>query len=203
MADGIVFKDLSKKYEAVIIPESSGELPAGTVCVMGPSGCGKTTFARLIAGLEKPDSGSVEGVEGNVSFLFQDSRLFPSYTALRNVTCVSKKRGADSEKRALEILESLGLSSEDADKLPAELSGGMIRRTAIARLIYFYECFGGNTVILDEPFTGLDGDTKKRTADVLKKTLDGANVIAITHDAEDAELLGGKIVNFTEIFRKS
>ena len=154
------------------------------ICLFAPSGSGKTTLLRLIAGLEQPDSGEIK-LGGRVNYLFQEDRLLPWLTITENLTLV----GAD-KARAREVLGQVGL--EEYDKYPDELSGGMRRRVAIARSV----CAGGDILLLDEPFTGLDAGLRDTCAELLKREFADAAVIMITHDREDAEFMGAEIVNF-------
>ena len=154
------------------------------ICLFAPSGIGKTTLLRLIAGLEKPTSGEIR-LGGRVTYLFQEDRLLPWLNLLDNLTLI----GADRQ-RALRVLESVGL--EEAEKFPDELSGGMRRRAAIARAI----CAGGEILLLDEPFTGLDAGLRGRSAEALKREFADAAVIMVTHIQEEAEIMGAEIVNF-------
>ncbi len=196
---GIILTDLSKKFGGtVVFDRVSAVIPSGAVCLGGRSGCGKTTLARLISGLEKPDGGKISGVSGNVTYMFQEPRLFPAFSALENVICVGGQKA--DKNRALELLLSLGISEEDMKKLPHQLSGGMNQRVSLARAVLFFEGFGGNTVILDEPFKGLDPDTRGIAAELVKKSFSCENLIVITHDSSDAELLSGVSVDFETLF---
>lgn len=154
------------------------------VCLLGASGRGKTTLLRLIAGLEKPDSGEIR-LSGRVAYLFQEDRLVPWLTAAENLTLVGVSR-----ERAVEALASVGLDC--ADKLPGELSGGMRRRVAVARTI----CLGGELLLLDEPFSGLDAESRKLATRALLDRFKSAAVILVTHIPEEAELLGAGLKNF-------
>ncbi len=198
---GIVLENLSKSFgDKKIIKNMSAELPCGFFCLSGKSGWGKTTLARIIAGIEKPDQGKILGVTGDVTYMFQEPRLFPTFTALENVTSIAQKE--DLKNEAKELLISLGLTEEDIKKLPFELSGGMNQRVSLARALLFSRHYGGNTVILDEPFKGLDEKTKENAAFIVKKMLDGKNVIVITHDSCDSVILAGSCVSFESLSQK-
>ena len=154
------------------------------ICLSAPSGSGKTTLFRLIAGLERPDSGTIR-LDGRVNYLFQEDRLLPWLTVVENLTLLGV-----GKRRAEELLSTVGL--EEFDKYPAELSGGMKRRVAIARSI----CAGGEILLLDEPFTGLDAGLREVCAGALKNEFASATILMITHDRREAELFDAKIVNF-------
>ncbi len=193
--NGITLIDLKRSFgKNTVLDISHAEIPSGTVCLFGRSGCGKTTLARIISGLEKADSGSITGVYGNVTYMFQEPRLFPAYSALENVCCVSSKDGA--KERAIKLLSFLGFEDDDMKKYPSELSGGMQQRVSLSRAILFFETHGGNTVILDEPFKGLDPDTKKLAAEAVKKHFTCENLIVITHEKSDSALLAGTEISF-------
>lgn len=153
------------------------------VCVMGESGRGKTTLLRLMLGLIEPTSGEIVREENECpSVVFQEDRLLPWFSAERNVAEVYRPdRCAASPAELLEEME-LG---EDMKKLPKELSGGMQRRVAIARAL----AFGGDPLLLDEPFKGLDADMRERVARKILGRADGASILLISHDEKEAELL--------------
>lgn len=156
------------------------------VCLFGQSGCGKTTLLRLILGLERPQKGQITGVQDlQPSVVFQENRLFPFMTVLENI----KILGAD-QKTALDNLDALGLKAY-ADTYPEKLSGGMQRRASIARALSVDFDF----LILDEPFTGLDQENIKKSADRILKAADGKPIIIVTHSQFEAELFGAKIIN--------
>lgn len=149
------------------------------ICVMGQSGVGKTTLLRILARLEKSYSGEAINTFGSISVVFQEDRLCEELSALTNVMLVSSDK-----KRAKALLKSLGLS-DSIDKLVCELSGGMKRRVAIARAL---SC-DFDLLLLDEPFRGLDEETKKRVCSVINQNTKNKALVLITHESEDAELL--------------
>ena len=154
----------------------------GAIQLTGPSGCGKTTLLRVLAGLHTPTSGWIEGLDGlRVSMVFQEDRLLPWCTALENVLCVLKK-GEESEKLALTWLARMELA-DAAQKYPDELSGGMQRRLALARAL----AYGGDLLLLDEPFNGLDKELRSRIAAHIKKA--APLIVLVSHEEEDADLL--------------
>lgn len=194
----ITVTDLTKVFDKepiFTIPHFT--LPEGITCLGGPSGCGKTTFARLLAGLEKPTRGSIVGVEGDPTVLFQEPRLLPTLSAVKNVACVLT--AADAEAKASALLTSLGFRADDLLKRPSELSGGMAQRTAITRALLFAEESGGNLVILDEPFRGLDPEAKAAVAEAIVARLSTRHVLLITHDSTDATMLRCPSLSFSDI----
>lgn len=176
--------------EAPVLRDFSLELAQGeAVAVMGESGSGKTTLTRLLLGLEKPVSGTIEGLEGKrVAAVFQEDRLLPWFSARKNVAAVLTCGREEAAALTDRVLEEVELS-EAADKPIRELSGGMQRRAAIARAL----AFGGDLLILDEPLKGLDDELKKRVASRIKSHF--STLLLITHSEEEAELFGcGRIV---------
>ncbi len=109
------------------------------------------------------------------------------------------EREAEGEARTL--LRRLLLTDEDMDKRPAALSGGMNQRVAIARLLLFASACGGNTVLLDEPFKGLDEISRQAAAELVLERLVGKNLLVITHDRTDASLLGAATLSFEDLAR--
>ena len=155
------------------------------VLLRGPSGIGKTTFLRIIAGLEKPDSGSVEismgeaahGGKGlRVGMVFQEDRLLEQLSSVDNVSLVDPSVSRERARRALsEILEP-----EALEKPVRELSGGMKRRVAIVRAVLP----PSDILVMDEPFTGLDPETRKRVIDYIMKNKGRRPLILASHEPE-------------------
>ena len=157
-----IFKDFSLK-----LPQK------GIVLIIGKSGCGKTTFLKLILGLLKADSGTVNTNGVKIATVFQEDRLVPNLTARQNVALVSNNN--EAKKRLIEM--ELGDSS---DLLPSELSGGMKRRVAIARAL----AFGGDVLLLDEAFSGIDTELALRIINRICEEYKEKLIIAITHRPE-------------------
>lgn len=177
----------------VVLDGFSHAFPAGGVtCVQGRSGCGKTTLLRLIAGLEKPDAGTITGVpEGGISMMFQEDRLPPQLTAAGCLKCVLA-RTPERDARVADALRALDLSGEPGQPV-REFSGGMRRRVALARALLY----PSKLVLLDEPFKGLDAATRQRAIDFARPLLAGRTVLLVTHDPQDLDAFGGEVLRMT------
>lgn len=158
-------------------------------CITGPSGCGKTTLLRLIAGLVKPQGGTITGVPNRVSMVFQEDRLLPWRTALENIADVLMPDEADAAMGWLRLVEL----SDLRDSYPDSMSGGQKRRIALARaLAYCGKGTGGGLLILDEPFKGFDPELTYRMAALI--LAQNIPIIAALHAPEEIERLGGDII---------
>ena len=177
----IKFKNVSFSYgkTPVLKDFNLSVLPGEIVCLFGASGCGKTTVLKLIAGLLTANRGEVS-VNGKVSIVFQENRLIPNLTAKENILAVTD---------TYDSLKALGLDAY-CDTKPEDLSGGMARRVAIARAINY----GGDILLLDEPFNGLDQENKKLAASLIKEKFKGKTIVMVSHLKEDIELLDAKII---------
>ena len=171
----IEIRGLSISYGSTeVLRDVSLTLPPGThAAVMGPSGCGKTTLLRCIAGLSSPDSGSVR-TDGRISMVFQEPRLFPWMTAADNINIVLPAPDAGTWLRK-------GGLAEAADKYPRELSGGMRQRLSILRAL----AYGGDIVLMDEPFKELDETTRREIAALIARETAGKTLVLVTHDRDD------------------
>jgi putative ABC transport system ATP-binding protein len=219
MSELVRLTDITKVYQGgitgaldgVSVTVERGEFTA----IMGPSGSGKSTLLNLVAGLDRPTSGSVEvggtdlgklGEAGlarfrrdHIGFVFQFFHLLPNLTALENVLIPAQLKGAVVPGRALELLDLLGIK-EVADKYPARLSGGQQQRVAIARAL-----INNPTLLLaDEPTGALDTHSGEQVMELLGRLhRDGQTILLVTHDAKLAtrhaarvlSVLDGKIVD--------
>ena len=154
-----------------------------------PSGWGKTTLLRILMGLETPTAGRVQGV-GRAAAVFQEDRLCPQLTALQNVTLVLP----GSEKQYKEQIEShfkqFDMDTAALAQPAARLSGGQKRRTALLRALWA----PSDTLLLDEPFTGMDPDTLAAAAALLRTRCGTEPVLLATHDREAIRLLGWPVI---------
>ena len=161
----------------------------GPAVLWAPSGWGKTTLLRILMGLDTPTAGRVRGV-GRAAAVFQEDRLCPQLTALQNVTLVLP----DSEKPYKEQIKAdfqkLGMDTAALDLPAARLSGGQKRRTALLRALWA----PSDTLLLDEPFTGMDPDTLAAAAALLRTRCGTEPVLLATHDREAIRLLGWPVI---------
>lgn len=160
----------------------------GITAIMGSSGIGKTTLLNIIAGLETVDGGTVTHTFQKVSYKFQEPRLFDWLTAVENVQIVVAN-SPTAGVSARELLAAVGLS-DSIGKYPGELSGGMQQRVALARAL----AYEGDLLLLDEPFSAVDEETKKKLIALIKRYGETHAVILVTHDKTEAEALGATIV---------
>ena len=183
---------------APLLRDVSLDVPAGKfLTLLGPSGCGKTTLLKLIGGYLKPQSGSLflrgkdvtstpPEVRG-IGMVFQNYALFPHLCARRNVAFSLDVRGvAKSERddRVERMLDLVGLTRSERDRLPAALSGGQQQRVALARALVFRP----DLLLLDEPLANLDRHLRDQLRDELRRLQaeTGVTAVMVTHDQEEA-----------------
>lgn len=186
-------KNVSKSYgEKRVLENFSLRFPEnGVVAMLGKSGCGKTTMLRLIAGLEAPDSGEIVFPEKRVvSMVFQEDRLLDALDVRGNILAVTGKN-SETLRIADECLERCGLLGV-ANARISSLAGGMKRRVAIARAI----AFGGDILLLDEPFKGLDDETKRQVCEFVFENSRDRLTLMVTHDKDEAAKYAQTILHF-------
>ena len=191
----IKFENVSKSYGGKLIFDSLNLTlaPGSRTAIMGPSGCGKTTALMMLSGLEAQNGGKITGLENKrVSMVFQDDRLCENLSLYANVKIVCPQSTKKSD--ITEAAGALGLS-DSINKAASKLSGGMRRRAAILRAMLA----DFDILLLDEPFNGLDPDSKRQTAEFIKGRLDNRTLLLVTHNPDDAELLGCKNILFEQI----
>ena len=189
----------------------SMEIQEGEVLVVcGPSGSGKSTFIRCINRLEQHQEGSIivdgieltndikniEAIRSEVGMVFQSFNLFPHLTVLQNITLaptwVRKKSKSDSEQKAMELLERVGIP-EQANKFPGQLSGGQQQRVAIARAL----AMEPKIMLFDEPTSALDPEMIKEVLDVMKELAkSGMTMIVVTHEMGFAKEVADRVMLF-------
>jgi len=157
----IKLENITLRYGGkLVLDRFSLELPGrGFTALSGPSGCGKTTLLRVLAGLAAPECGTVSGIDpARTAFLFQEDRLLPWRTVRQHIADVLPRVRRGEVGKWLAFAEMEG----EGDACPAGLSGGMARRLALARCA----ALGGELLLLDEPFAGVD---PARTARMLER----------------------------------
>jgi NitT/TauT family transport system ATP-binding protein len=186
-----------KALEDVSLGIDRGEFTS----IIGPSGCGKTTLLRLIAGLDRPDTGEilvggrrVERPSPERAVVFQQPALLPWATVIENVSLGLRVRGVGKEERtakAAAILETVGLAGY-GNHIPRELSGGMQQRVALARVFVL----SPSVLLMDEPFASLDEITRRRLHRQLLRLWDREprTGVFITHNVEEAIILADHVV---------
>jgi len=201
-------KDVSHSYadnettlENINLQVNKGE----KVAILGPSGSGKSTLLRLIAGLEKPQSGSIS-IKGEIvstkdlvvapekrklGLVVQEKALFPHLTVKENITFGIKKR-SDKNKTVSELC-SLFKIDHLADKYPHEISGGEQQRTALARSM----APNPELLMLDEPFSALDQELKQALYSELNQIFEERKqtILLVSHDLKEAEVLSQRQIN--------
>lgn len=178
---------LTKRFDGRALFEDLSFTIGGPTVLWAPSGWGKTTLLRILMGLEQPDSGRCTGV-GRVGAVFQEDRLCLHLDAVQNVALAVP----DGRARTAEITRDfarLGMGPEALALPAARLSGGQKRRAALLRALWV----PADTLLLDEPFTGMDPETMRRAAALLKERAGERPVLLATHDREAIEELGWKV----------
>lgn len=188
----LVIRNLSKTYGDVPVWKGLNlTLASGHIyCMMGASGIGKTTLFRILLGLEQPDSGSfsLEPSPGcGLTAVFQEDRLCEAFTPIDNVRLAAGK--ALNRRQITEELCRL-LPREALSRPVSTLSGGMKRRVAIARALLAPSC----GILMDEPFTGLDEQTRHLVIDYVREKAHRRLLVVATHQEEDVEALGGILI---------
>ena len=169
------------------------------VCVVGPSGCGKSTLLNIVGGLDRDMDGRVTmngAFPEDVGFMFQEPRLMPWLSVLGNVLLVAREGGANAgdaarqRERAIALLRAMELG-DVLDAYPTRLSGGMMRRVALARAFINEP----GVLLMDEPFVSLDTPTANRLREMLVEQWQrcGASVLFVTHDLREALALADRV----------
>jgi sulfate transport system ATP-binding protein len=203
---GIRVHNVVKRFgDFVALDDVSVDIPTGSLtALLGPSGGGKSTLLRIIAGLEQPDSGSIEIAgedstslppqQRNVGFVFQHYAAFKHMTVRGNVAFgleIRKRPKKEVRARVDELLALVHLT-QFADRYPSQLSGGQRQRMALARAL----AVEPQVMLLDEPFGALDAKVRKELRDWLRRLHDEVHVttVFVTHDQEEAMEVADEIV---------
>ncbi len=201
MENKITFTNVNKSFyslkeETVVLNQISFNVKKGEiVAIVGPSGCGKSTLLNLISGLLTPDSGKIE-INGKVGYMFQKDHLFEWRTVYKNITLGPEiaKIKIDSEKID-QILKKYGLY-DFKNHYPKELSGGMRQRVALLRTL----ALDPDILLLDEPFSSLDYQTKITVQDDIYKIIKDAQktTLLVTHDITEAIAMADRVIVLTK-----
>ena len=177
-------KNLTKRFGEKTLFEGLSLTVDGPAVLWAPSGWGKTTLLRILMGLEVPTSGSVEGV-GRVGAVFQEDRLCDNLDPSANIRLINPTLGRRETEDALAAVGLAGCLRQPA----RELSGGMRRRVAILRaLLAEYDL-----LFLDEPFKGLDRETKETVMADTRRRCAGRTVLLVTHDVAELDAMGAVV----------
>jgi iron(III) transport system ATP-binding protein len=204
----LVLESVTKRYGSTVAADALdlSAAPGELITLVGPSGCGKSTTLRLVAGLERPDQGTIriagevvadrrrfqQPERRRVGLVFQDHALFPHLTVARNVAFgLNDLRRSERHARVTEVLDLVRLGHL-ADRYPHELSGGEQQRVALARALAPRPA----VVLLDEPFSSLDESLRAQvradTVAVLRET--GTTGMLVTHDQTEALSVGDRVM---------
>lgn len=179
-----VFRDLNFEF-------NSDEITV----ILGKSGCGKTTFLRILSGLEEADSGKIAFLQKEkIGIVFQEARLMPWLSCRKNIA-FGLKRKEYKQEHIDALIEMAGLKGFE-DAYPNQLSGGMQQRVALARAL----AYNPSMILLDEPFAALDYFTRMTMQNELIKIQGESKkgFVFVTHNIDEALLLGKKIVVFED-----
>ena len=162
------------------------------LALIGPSGCGKSTLLHIISGLRQQDSGRVEGADVRLSYMFQSARLLPWRSVWDNIRLVRE----DEDRAELQnLINAVGLKGFE-NYYPAQLSGGMARRCALARCFYY----GGELLLMDEPFQGLDYGLRMEMLSMLVSIWNKQkqSILFVTHEIDEALTVASRIAVLSE-----
>ncbi|ALD63423.1 ABC transporter ATP-binding protein [Arthrobacter sp. LS16] len=214
----IEFDAVSKSYPGgtTAVSDFSLEVPAHrTTVFVGSSGCGKTTLLRMVNRMVEPSAGSIR-IDGqdigsgspvllrrSIGYVMQNAGLLPHFTVAENIATVPRLKGTSRGKarhRALELMATVGLDSGLADRYPHQLSGGQQQRVGVARAL----APEPNILLMDEPFGAVDPIVRTELQQELLRLQRelGKTIIFVTHDIDEAFLLGDQVVILSEQARK-
>ncbi len=210
----IEFRNVSKEFPdgTLAVNDFNLVLPSRqTTVFVGSSGCGKTTLLRMINRMVDPTSGTVE-IDGedvasrppvklrrSIGYVMQNSGLMPHFSVADNIATVPRLEGvkkADARARALELMRTVGLDEKLANRYPSQLSGGQQQRVGVARGL----AADPNILLMDEPFGAVDPIVRAELQEELLRLQReiGKTIVFVTHDIEEAFLLGDQVVILEE-----
>ncbi len=201
-------KNLQKRYgDNVVLDGIDLNVDPGDVIVLvGPSGCGKSTFLRCLTHLEEPTGGQIfldgkevtdreiDRVRSRMGMVFQHFNLFPHMTVKKNITFapvkLRKMTQAEADKRAMELLDRIGLADK-ADEYPNMLSGGQKQRIAIVRAL----AMDPEVLLFDEPTSALDPEMVGEVLELMKKLAkNGMTMVVVTHEMGFAKEVASRVI---------
>ena len=185
----LTVEHLTKQFEAKTLFRDLSLTVDGPAVLWAPSGWGKTTLLRILMGLDTPTAGRVQGV-GRAAAVFQEDRLCPQLTAVQNVALVLPGSEKQYKAQIEADFQQLGMDMAALALPAARLSGGQKRRTALLRALWA----PSDTLLLDEPFTGMDPGTLSAAAALLRRRCTEKPVLLATHDREAIRLLGWPVL---------
>jgi len=195
----ITFERVHKTFDSLVVLDGVDLHIAENqiVAVVGPSGVGKTTMLEMITGLIAPDSGRVEVADVRIGYVFQEPRLLPWRTAVDNIAVVLRAQGVEREearRAAASWMERVGLQGFEGYH-PAELSGGMAQRVAVARAF----AAEPRILLMDEPFSNMDLELKTSLLGILETIIRErkTTVVYVTHELTEALRIADRIVELT------
>ena len=206
---GIEFQQVTKRYPGgtVAVQDLSLRAADGTITVLvGPSGCGKTTSLRMINRMVEPTAGTIllDGhdvreskaaqLRRGIGYVIQHAGLFPHRTVLDNIATVPRLCGwgrTAARARAAELLDTVGMSGQVADRYPPQLSGGQQQRVGVARAL----AADPPVLLMDEPFSAVDPVVRAELQDELLRLQSrlAKTIVFVTHDIDEAVLLGDRV----------
>lgn len=185
----LTVEHLTKQFGAKTLFRDLSLIVDGPAVLWAPSGWGKTTLLRILMGLDTPTAGRVQGV-GRAAAVFQEDRLCPQLTAMQNVALVLPGSEKQYKAQIEADFQQLGMDMAALALPAARLSGGQKRRTALLRALWA----SSDTLLLDEPFTGMDPGTLSAAAALLRRRCTEKPVLLATHDREAIRLLGWPVL---------
>ena len=185
----LTVEHLTKQFGAKTLFRDLSLTVDGPAVLWAPSGWGKTTLLRILMGLDTPTAGRVQGV-GRAAAVFQEDRLCPQLTAVQNVALVLPGSEKQYKAQIEADFQQLGMDMAAFALPAARLSGGQKRRTALLRALWA----SSDTLLLDEPFTGMDPGTLSASAALLRRRCTEKPVLLATHDREAIRLLGWPVL---------
>lgn len=185
----LTVEHLTKQFGAKTLFRDLSLTVDGPAVLWAPSGWGKTTLLRILMGLDTPTAGRVQGV-GHAAAVFQEDRLCPQLTAVQNVALVLPGSEKQYKAQIEADFQQLGMDMAALALPAARLSGGQKRRTALLRALWA----PSDTLLLDEPFTGMDPGTLSAAAALLRRRCTEKPVLLATHDREAIRLLGWPVL---------